>query len=490
MLRLLLGAVAALWIMASGAIAQEIAVNSGESSRQNMLACPEGSLATGVNTEGTRLLCQIGFDGFIVAEQVDENPATQWPSNQRVPLVRAAVAGSHNYVGPTMHACPRNQVVVGVHKGRNAFICATLSVNRSTPVEESVEPFRLGRYEVVSGQTRNAAMGCPVGMALAGIHFGNETLLCVETRICTDNTHCPSSNSCSSNIDPDRDFAQICGPAGVVRLNKSDNCSGDLVRFLGTAANTFNWVSDLKGDGDDARSALLLGVPPGALLEFYDNDRFQLNDDRAFFRVLARANSTCIGNLDLPPNQTFATAAVTGLKPTSGNLAGKVSSVRFFSEIRDVFGRCLLRAGEGPNSVNASSEFVELGLCDPVPGEFDSNGNLFRTGGQAPARWIRRSNGMIVDLSGGSPGQCLTGLTTRPSEEFRDIPEGQFVGYRLCDDTDAARWTYTAQGQMKIYSNMCLTTIDPLVTPGQRQTPSVEPCILPVPDRQRWVANL
>lgn len=489
MLRILLSSLTALLPLISVALAQEIVVNSGESSRQNMLACPSGSLVTGVNSDGTRVLCQTGFDGFIIAEQVDENPATQWPEGQAFPLIRSVVIGAHDYSArPSMHACPRNQVVTGVHKGRNAFICADLSATRSSL---PAEPFRLGRYEVVSGLNRNGAMACPVGMVLAGVHFGAEILLCVETRICTDNTHCPSSNSCFNNLESGSDRARTCGPAGVVRLNKNDNCAGNLVRFLGTAAKLDNWVPDLNNDGDDARSVLLQGVPAGALLEFYDSDNFRLNDDRAFFRVLTRTNSLCIGDLDLPPNQTLSTALVTGIKPTSENLAGKVTSVRFASEIRDMFGRCLQRGGPGPDPINVSSEFLVLDLCTPVPNQFDSNGNLFRLGGQSPAQWIRSANGTIEDVSGGAFDHCLWGLPYRDTEEYPDIPENDYVAYRLCtDDTDATRWTFTPQGQMKIFTNMCLTTIDPRVSVGQRQTPTVEPCILPVPARQRWIANL
>ena len=429
----------------------------GDIQRSGMLACPSGSIMTGINIDTSSILCLDAYDGLLFDEQVDGSPATQWPREEGVPFIESVVRASHAYSGPTLHSCSKDRIMTGVHLGRNAFLCSQL---RRLGVIEV-----LGRYQVVQRQTRNGALACPRGMAMAGLHAGNRTLLCAEVRLCRQNDQCSAGNRCKTNEASARQNGLYCRPPGAVRLHKDDNCRGDIVRSVGAASGT--GIRNLGSDGDDARSALFLGVKDGTIMEVYDDSNFSKGDDFAIITTRRDVAAGCVGNLDLPPNRTILDVNVSGTKPTGGNLAGKVSSLRFFSQIKHTDGRCLGR--RVPARSGRTAEKLLLGGCtDP-----------------GAVQWYRFEDGTIK-INGLRLDRCLAAFVDGFQSEIGERFQPGEITLKFCDRLqDDVRWTHTPEGQLKIYSNYCLTRPDgPLA-----RTPRIEPCQLPVPETQIWSAN-
>lgn len=438
--------------------AGEASFAPGSIQRSGMLACPLGSVMTGVDVSGSQILCLDGYQGLVLNERLDESPATQWPRTEGVPFLDNVVADAHSYVGPRMHTCLKDEVMTGLHLSRNAFLCSGMRQASSAHI--------LGRYQVVQGERRNGFLACPRGMAMTGLHAGNATLFCAEINLCTQNDQCVPGNQCKSNDATARLNGLLCRPSGTVRLHKNDNCTGDVVRNVG-AASGFR-IPSLGRDGDDARSARFIGVKEGTIFEYFDDSRFSTGDDFARVTTNRNVNFGCVRNLDLPPNGRIGDVNFSGVKTMNGNLAGKVSSLRFFSQIKASDGRCLGRSRLG--FADLSGERLVLDDC----------------AGAGAVDWFRFSDGTIK-IKGQRLDMCLSAYPFSILGESGETIERGEVFFRFCDRLgDDVRWTHTAAGQLKLYSNYCLTRqVGPFAL-----TPKIELCQLPVPENQTWAANL
>ncbi len=85
---------------------------------------------TGVAQDGDRILCQTGYQGLKGRELIDWTSLEQWPAAQ-TGLDIGSVRTAHRYNERTMGVCPRDEVYTGIHKGRNARLCASLEAQGS-----------------------------------------------------------------------------------------------------------------------------------------------------------------------------------------------------------------------------------------------------------------------------------------------------------------------------------------------------------------------
>jgi hypothetical protein len=83
----------------------------------------------------------------------------------------------------TMHACPPNRYMSGVHVANNWFLCANFAGTAYTPdyeanSDESIDPSAQnnGVPNIVS-----RAHACPTGLVMSGYHQNKDLLLCVPS---------------------------------------------------------------------------------------------------------------------------------------------------------------------------------------------------------------------------------------------------------------------------------------------------------------------
>ena len=396
---------------------------------------------------------------MIGQEVVDESPATQWPASQGVPLLINAVRLAHDYDtvnDPSMHACPRDMVMTGLHIGRNAFLCARLQRKGAAQV--------LGRYQVVRSGMRGGAIACPRGSALAGLHVGAQILLCVELHLCRQDDHCLQGNRCRAKDAQEQADGLYCRQPGLIVLMKDLNCQGDLVDITPVGSGRLN--SNMRGRGDKAASAIYIGVRAGTVFEYFDKDSFQTDDDFASVRNSSTISTGCLNDLEMRPSRRIDASPFQGRVAGSGNLATKVSSYRFFSTIGTGENACL---GRRVTSDDRGPDRLVVQSCS-LP---------------AVQRWYRENNGTIrLD---GTPNRCLSAW--RFSRED-GAPQGVLGEAALvdCGPPDATdiqdhlRWSNTAEGQLRVFTNYCLTR-------NGTATPIIEPCRFPIPPEQVWRAN-
>jgi hypothetical protein len=91
------------------------------------------------------------------------------------PVIDAGTQGQFSYNGSnhSVHVCPQNMVMVGLHASNNLLACSQY------PEPLPGVPFPdLGTQINVPDHSGNAMHGCPAGDVMVGIHVSDNVLIC------------------------------------------------------------------------------------------------------------------------------------------------------------------------------------------------------------------------------------------------------------------------------------------------------------------------
>ena len=407
--------------------------------RNNMHACPAGSIVTGVHVARNQLLCLGRFvdprGNMTRNERVDQGarPDNQWPPD-------AVTRAAHAYTGPAMHWCGPNRYVTGVHVANNAFSCAELpaATNRNYTS-------RLGHLIVDSGSRptqRSNMHACPAGTVLVGAHFATNTFLCAELAFCQDNSHCPSTaDVCETNsvfCDPGETdcifpTTGVCRQQRTLGLCEERHCRGDAVGGLtDRSGNIVDLTNNDSFENDEASSMRIQNIRPGAIVRVFDNSQGRTDDDWAQLLVMRSTSTWCIGTFE---SGIPGLGALRMQYHRDNGLNGKVSRVEVWS--------ALIGAGEKCLDVNTS----------PAP-----NNNLavqiFNCHGGPNQSWEYTVEGQVRGVN----GLCLEARRDDIQRWQPGGPRQAAVRMAACDAAVPIhqRWSVTEAGELRMFGTMCL----------------------------------
>lgn len=404
--RTLCALLAALALSAGEAQAAEtIDRNTPPTVRNNMHACPWGSIVTGVDVAQNWLLCMGDFRGEVFDERV---VSATWPPDQ---VTRVA----HNYTGAQIPWCGPGRFVTGVHAANRTFSCTQFNYT----------PWRLSHVVVDGGTVRSGLRACPRGHVLVGANFNTNTFLCAGNPICHETAHCSGANDvCEGGSIV---AAGHCRRQGLVHLKEDNGCFQDTVGTVTDRSGvTLDFtLSNSSIDNDEARSLQFSNVKAGAILRFYDSPSGSTGDD--WTQIFVKSDTTrCLGTLQGSANDSIWKVEhhhVNGLD-------GKVSRMEVNSAILDYDNRCLDIVG----GTNAAQVFG----CHAGPNQ----------------RWNHDWSGEIRQGS-----LCLEANSAQ-IHTWPSLAPGQVrkatVRTATCNGSEFQKWTVTDAGQIRMFSDMCL----------------------------------
>jgi hypothetical protein len=396
--------------LSAGAVhaAETIDRNTPPTVRNNMHACPWGSIVTGVDVAQNWLLCMGDFRGEVFDERVVSGAL--WPPDQ---VTRVA----HNYTGAAIPWCGPGRFVTGVHAANRSFSCAQFNYT----------PWRLNHVVVDGGTMRSAMHACPRGQVLVGANFDTNTFLCAGNPICHEVSHCPSaSDVCDGGTSL---AAGHCRRQGLVHLKEDNGCFQDTVGTVSDRSGvTLDFtLSNSYIDNDEARSLQFANVKAGAILRLYDSPSGDTSDDWTQIFV-KNDTSRCLGTLQGSAND--ATWKVD--HHHVNGLDGKVSRLDVRSAILDYAGRCL--------DIATGNNSAQVFGCHAGPNQ----------------SWSYQWNGEIRLLHG---NLCLE-ANSAEIHTWPALPAGQTrraaVRAANCNGSDFQKWTVTEAGEIRMFSGMCL----------------------------------
>ncbi len=437
-----------------GAAQGLVVVAPGSGSRQGVTACPAHAVVVGADPATGRILCETEYRGpgdavWLVNEALDGPGAARFNAFPR----DAAEAARHGYAGGQMHWCGAGELMTGFDVASNLMLCAGVDTG-------------LRRRFVTAPVRRSAGIpACPRGSAMAGIHIGDNLLLCVEPARCSQDAHCRVGTRCETvSIAASEGAGRlqapgVCRPHGQLWFRDRNGCHGDGVGWMtDRSGNDVDFTRNDEYENDAAQSVRLQSVSAGTILRVFDRSDAGTNDD--FTVILVRQTTlpdTCIETFELANDARDDAAFLGRYGGRRDNLDEKVSRVQVQTAIMTPTGKCL--------DVNQNTNGVQIFPCHA----------------EANQAWVQDVNGAIRGVN----GLCLE---ADPSAVGNWTPAGARsapVRVGPCTGADTQVWSRTTSREIRLFSDMCLDVAgggDADRTPVQ-----VFPCHGGA--NQRWLAS-